>query len=97
VIGFSIAAPVGPIGVLCIRRTLAYGKRAGIASGFGSATADAFFRAAAALDSISDHPKSHTWKEILWAIPVTRRAARGRDIGKVRRSAQNAPDVARRV
>jgi len=42
-IGFSIAAPVGPIGVLCIRRTLAEGRRYGLASGFGAATADAFY------------------------------------------------------
>lgn len=30
VIGFSIAAPVGPIGVLCIRRTLAKGRLYGL-------------------------------------------------------------------
>jgi len=43
VIGFSIAAPVGPIGVLCIRRTLADGRAAGLASGMGAATADAVY------------------------------------------------------
>lgn len=43
VIGFSIAAPVGPIGVLCIRRTLADGRLAGLVSGLGAATADAFY------------------------------------------------------
>ena len=43
VIGFSIAAPVGPIGVLCIRRTLADGRAHGLVSGLGAATADAFF------------------------------------------------------
>mgnify|MGYP001294604504 CR=1 FL=1 len=42
-IGFSIAAPVGPIGVLCIRRTLADGRAFGLASGLGAATADAIF------------------------------------------------------
>ena len=42
-IGFSIAAPVGPIGVLCIRRTLADGRRYGFASGLGAATADAVY------------------------------------------------------
>ncbi len=41
IIGFSIAAPVGPIGVLCIRRTLAEGRVTGLASGLGAATADA--------------------------------------------------------
>jgi threonine/homoserine/homoserine lactone efflux protein len=43
VIGFSIAAPVGPIGVLCIRRTLAEGRAAGLLSGLGAATADAIY------------------------------------------------------
>lgn len=43
IIGFSIAAPVGPIGVLCIRRTLAHGVYIGILSGLGAATADAFY------------------------------------------------------
>lgn len=48
-IGFSIAAPVGPIGVLCIRRTLAEGRAYGFASGLGAATADAFYGTLAAL------------------------------------------------
>lgn len=43
VIGFSIAAPVGPIGVLCIRRTLAEGRLHGLVSGLGAATADAIY------------------------------------------------------
>jgi threonine/homoserine/homoserine lactone efflux protein len=43
VIGFSIAAPVGPIGVLCIRRTLADRQVSGLVSGLGAATADAFY------------------------------------------------------
>jgi threonine/homoserine/homoserine lactone efflux protein len=43
VIGLSIAAPVGPIGVLCIRRTLAQGRGYGLVSGLGAATADAVY------------------------------------------------------
>jgi threonine/homoserine/homoserine lactone efflux protein len=43
IIGFSIAAPVGPIGILCIRRTLAEGRVAGFISGLGAATADALY------------------------------------------------------
>ena len=42
-LGVAIAAPVGPIGLLCIRRTLAYGWRAGFVSGLGAATADTFY------------------------------------------------------
>jgi len=49
IIGFSIAAPVGPIGVLCIRRTLAEGRAYGLVSGLGAATADAFYGTIAAL------------------------------------------------
>jgi threonine/homoserine/homoserine lactone efflux protein len=48
VIGFSIAAPVGPIGVLCIRRTLAGGFLPGVTAGLGAATADAVYGAIAA-------------------------------------------------
>jgi threonine/homoserine/homoserine lactone efflux protein len=47
-LGFSIAAPVGPIGVLCIRRTLADGRLVGFVSGLGAATADATYGAVAA-------------------------------------------------
>ncbi len=46
-IGFSIAAPVGPISVLCIRRTLVQGRAAGLVSGLGAATADAVYGAIA--------------------------------------------------
>jgi threonine/homoserine/homoserine lactone efflux protein len=47
-IGFGIAAPVGPIGILCIRRTLADGRAVGFAAGLGAATADALYGAVAA-------------------------------------------------
>src|SRR5512146_198048 len=47
-LGFSIAAPVGPIGVLCIRRTLADGRLVGFVSGLGAATADMLYGAVAA-------------------------------------------------
>lgn len=42
-IGLAIAAPVGPIGILCIRRTLRDGPLTGIASGMGAATADGLY------------------------------------------------------
>src|ERR1700690_330514 len=48
VIAFAIAAPVGPIGVLCIRRTLANGRLTGLFSGLGAATADMCYGAVAA-------------------------------------------------
>ncbi|WP_141433540.1 LysE family translocator [Bacillus sp. 03113] len=43
ILGFSIAAPVGPIGLLCIRRTLAQGQIYGVVSGIGVAAADALY------------------------------------------------------
>jgi len=42
-IGFSIAAPVGVVGFLCIEQTLRYGIMIGIASGLGAATADMMY------------------------------------------------------
>ncbi len=47
-LGFTIAAAVGPISVLTIRRTLAHGRRYGLASGLGVATADATYAGIAA-------------------------------------------------
>jgi len=47
-IGFAVAAPVGPIGTLCIQRSLAYGGKSGFATGLGAATADAGYAAVAA-------------------------------------------------
>ena len=47
-LGLSISAPVGPIGLLCIRRTLAYGRLTGLLSGLGAATADGFYGMVAA-------------------------------------------------
>ena len=48
VLGFTIAAAVGPISLLVIRRTLAEGQRYGLVSGLGVATADATYGAIAA-------------------------------------------------
>ena len=43
IIGFSIAVPVGPIGVLCIQRSLQNGQLSGLSTGLGAATADAIY------------------------------------------------------
>ena len=43
ILGLSIAAPVGPIGILVIRRTMVRGRVSGLASGLGAATADAIY------------------------------------------------------
>lgn len=46
--GFLIAAPVGPVNVMCVRRTIVHGRVVGIVSGLGAAAADTFFGAIAA-------------------------------------------------
>jgi threonine/homoserine/homoserine lactone efflux protein len=48
ILGFSIAAPVGPIGVLCIRKTLQFGRFSGLFSGLGAAFADSIYAVIAA-------------------------------------------------
>ena len=61
IVGFVIAAPVGPIGVLCVRRTLVHGRTAGLLSGLGAATADALYGCVAAfgLTVVSDGHGAH--------------------------------------
>jgi threonine/homoserine/homoserine lactone efflux protein len=71
VIGLAIAAPVGPIGVLCIRRTLAEGWTFGFVSGLGAATADALYGCIAAfgLTFISAALISHqTWLRLIGGL-----------------------------
>ncbi len=47
-VGLAVAAPVGPIGILCIRRTLTEGRATGLVTGFGAASADAIYGIVAA-------------------------------------------------
>jgi len=47
-VGFLIAAPVGPVNVMCVRRTIMHGRLVGLVSGMGAATADTIFGAIAA-------------------------------------------------
>jgi len=47
-IGIVVAAPIGPVNLICIRRTLAYGRTNGFVSGLGAATGDAVFASVAA-------------------------------------------------
>jgi threonine/homoserine/homoserine lactone efflux protein len=55
-IGFAMAIPIGPIGIICIRKTLTEGRLRGMIIGFGAATADALYGCVAAfgLTVISD-------------------------------------------
>lgn len=70
-LGFSIAAPVGPIGILCIRKTLHQGGSYGFISGLGAATADAIYGSIAALGLtiISQFLiRQTTWINLLGAV-----------------------------
>lgn len=71
VIGVSIAAPVGPIGVLCIRRTLTHGRMSGFLTGMGAATADGIYGAVSAfgLTFVSDFLIGQsTWIRIIGGL-----------------------------
>jgi len=62
--GVIIAAPVGPVNVICVQRTIARGWRAGLVSGFGSALADTIYGTIAAF-SIS-FVISFLVREVFW-------------------------------
>ena len=70
-LGLSIAAPVGPIGVLCIQHTLAESRASGLVSGLGAATADAVYGCIAGfgLTFISDVLVGHqTWIRLIGGL-----------------------------
>lgn len=67
VLGFSIAAPVGPIGLLCIRRAVTDGRLAGFVSGLGAATADTLYGlvAATGLSVVTEFMVAHrVWFQV---------------------------------
>lgn len=61
-IGLVIAAPMGPVGVLCTRKTLEYGVAGTLAVGIGTALADAIYASLTAfgIASISEFILKHT-------------------------------------
>lgn len=68
VVGFCLAVPIGPINVLCMRKTLAHGRLSGVASGAGAAMADAIYAGVAAfgLHFISEALVGHQmWLRLL--------------------------------
>ena len=44
-IGVLVSCPMGPVGVLCVRRTLQNGRRAGMLTGIGAAASDLLYAA----------------------------------------------------
>ncbi len=70
-IGVVMAAPLGPVNLICIRRTLAYSKRNGFTVGLGAAVADTIFGAVAAFGLSSVMGMVHqvnNWFEIIGGI-----------------------------
>ncbi|RPI05465.1 MAG: LysE family translocator [Ignavibacteriae bacterium] len=68
IIGFAMAVPIGPIGIMCIRKTLAEGHSRGLVVGLGAATADSLYGAIAAfgLTFISDMiTGQHFWVSLV--------------------------------
>src|SRR5438874_6816364 len=61
--GFALAAPLGPVAVLCIRRALALGRTQCALAGIGAALADTIFGAVAGLGItfISDFVVAHEY------------------------------------
>ena len=60
-IGLFVSIPMGPIGVLCLQRTLQQGRLSGFISGLGAATPDTVFASIAGLGltMISDFFQDH--------------------------------------
>lgn len=65
IIGFAVAAPVGPIGFLCIRTTLAHGRAAGFATGAGAAFADTFYAIIGAFGVVLVSAFLHDYSRVL--------------------------------
>jgi threonine/homoserine/homoserine lactone efflux protein len=68
IIGFAMAVPIGPIGIMCIRKTLAEGHPRGLIVGLGAATADSLYGSIAAfgLTFVSDVIASqHFWLRLV--------------------------------
>lgn len=68
VIGFAIALPVGPVGVLCIRRSLHDGLIAGLVCGLGAATADTVYGAIAGFGLVSIIGLLHAHQDLIRLI-----------------------------
>jgi threonine/homoserine/homoserine lactone efflux protein len=68
IIGFAMAVPIGPVGIMCIRKTLAEGHSRGLIIGLGAATADSLYGSIAAfgLTFVTDMIASqHFWLRLI--------------------------------
>jgi len=76
--GLAISAPVGPVNVLCISRTLTKGRAAGVISGLGAATADTVYGAIAGFSIsfvIAFLIREELWIRLAGGILLARRRA----------------------
>ena len=99
ILGFLIAAPVGPIGILCIKRSLDRGPLSGFLTGLGAASADAFygFIAAFGIAALSEPLLRHSTviqvagiifllylgQKIFRETPSTSKVGKGNDSGSL--------------
>lgn len=92
-IGFSIAMPVGPVGMICIQHALRRGLWAGLIAGFGAALADAFFGGIAGFGvSLLSHLliRYQVWLQIMGAFIL---CCLGIKIFKSAPATENAPEM----
>lgn len=69
-IGFLVAAPVGPIGILCIKRSLTKGRKSGLITGIGAATADTLYGCIAAFGMTAVSSLLLTYKDVFQSIGI---------------------------
>ncbi len=72
-VGMAASIPLGPIGVLCIQRTLSKGRSSGLFTGMGAAVSDTFFAAIAllSLSFVSDFIEQYrNWVMIIGGLIV---------------------------
>lgn len=67
-IGFMVAAPIGPIGILCIRQTISYGFRIGLITGLGASIADGIYTTAITSSANLMHTITQNYASILYGI-----------------------------
>jgi len=68
IVGFALAVPIGPIGILGVRKTLTEGQARGLVIGLGAATADMLFSSVAAFGlTVISSLFSH---QMYWLRPV---------------------------
>lgn len=88
IIGFALAAPIGPIGILCIKRSLTDGSRSGFMVGLSGASADILYALSAAfgvrliVDFVAEQ---QVWIRLFGAfllVAVGLRMMRGRPTGR---------------